>query len=92
MNQDHGSAIPRSAPFSCPQTGPFWGRATEAAALARWWQDNRLTYVVGEAGRGKTSLLNAGILPLLDTDKATVLPVGQALPWHGLPVRRAAAA
>jgi hypothetical protein len=40
-------------------------------------QDNRLTYVVGEAGCGKTSLLNVGVLPLLDTDKVTVLPVGR---------------
>lgn len=33
--------------------------------------------MVGEAGCGKTSLLNAGVLPLLDTDKVTVLPVGR---------------
>ena len=77
-------------PFLPADRDRFWGRETEAAALARWWQDNRLTYVVGEAGRGKTSLLNAGILPLLDTDKATVLPVGRlsqgmAFPFAALP-------
>jgi tetratricopeptide (TPR) repeat protein len=77
-------------PFLPADRDRFWGRATEAAALARWWQDNRLTYVVGEAGRGKTSLLNAGVLPLLDTDKVTVLPVGQlshgmAFPFAALP-------
>jgi tetratricopeptide (TPR) repeat protein len=77
-------------PFLPTDRDRFWGRATEAAALARWWQDNRLTYVVGEAGRGKTSLLNAGVLPLLDTDKVTVLPVaqlshGMAFPFAALP-------
>ncbi len=46
--------------------------------------------MVGEAGRGKTSLLNAGILPLLDTDRATLLPVGRlsqgmAFPFAALP-------
>lgn len=69
-------------PFLPTDRDRFCGREAETAALARWWQDNRLTYVVGEAGRGKTSLLNAGILPLLDTDKATVLPVGQLS--HGM--------
>ena len=77
-------------PFLPTDRDRFWGRATEATALARWWQDNRLTYVVGEAGRGKTSLLNAGVLPLLDTDKVTVLPVaqlshGMAFPFAALP-------
>ncbi len=77
-------------PFLPADRDRFRGRKTEATALARWWQDNRLTYVVGEAGRGKTSLLNAGILPLLDTDKAIVLPVGRlshgmAFPFAALP-------
>jgi tetratricopeptide (TPR) repeat protein len=77
-------------PFLPTDRDRFWGRATEATALARWWQDNRLTYVVGEAGRGKTSLLNAGVLPLLDTDRVMVLPVaqlshGMAFPFAALP-------
>jgi hypothetical protein len=38
-------------PFLPADRDRFWGRASEAAALARWWQDNRLTYVVRVPGR-----------------------------------------
>lgn len=77
-------------PFLPTDSDRFWGRAAEAGALATWWQDNRLTYMVGEAGRGKTSLLNAGVLPALRADKAVVLPVGRlshgmAFPFAALP-------
>lgn len=79
-----------SRPFWPADKDLFWGRAAEAAALAQWWQDNRLTFVVGEAGRGKTSLLNAGVLPLLNTERMIVLPVGRlsdgaAFPFAALP-------
>jgi tetratricopeptide (TPR) repeat protein len=45
--------------------------------LAKLWQINRLTYLVGPAGRGKTSLLHAGILPSLAHGTLNVLPVGR---------------
>lgn len=55
----------------------FFGRADAANVLAGWWRDNRLTFAVGHAGRGKTSLLNAGVLPLLADERLAVLPVGR---------------
>jgi tetratricopeptide (TPR) repeat protein len=45
--------------------------------LVEWWRNNSLTYIVGPAGRGKTSLLLAGVLPLLAEEDVTVLPVGR---------------
>ena len=58
--------------------------------LARLWQINRLTFMVGPAGRGKTSLLHAGILPSLPDGNQDVLPVGRlsygaAFPSAALP-------
>jgi tetratricopeptide (TPR) repeat protein len=48
--------------------------------LSEWWQTNKLTFASGPAGRGKTSLLRAGVFPLLADDKRNraprVLPVG----------------
>ena len=58
--------------------------------MAEWWGNNRLTYLTGPAGRGKTSLLQAGVLALLGAEKRRVLPVGRlsygaAFPTAGLP-------
>jgi len=58
--------------------------------LTKLWQINRLTFVVGKAGRGKTSLLDAGILPSLSRENATILPTGRlsygaTFPFAALP-------
>ncbi len=48
--------------------------------LAQWWRNNNLTFASGPAGRGKTSLLLAGVVPLLAQDPLGgtphILPVG----------------
>jgi WD40 repeat protein len=43
----------------------FYGRDSEIHKLFRLVQHNRLTVVFGKSGIGKTSLLNAGLFPLL---------------------------
>ena len=43
----------------------FYGRAKEAKELANLVELNPLTLVFGKSGIGKTSLLNAGLFPLL---------------------------
>jgi tetratricopeptide (TPR) repeat protein len=68
----------------------FFGRSDDSAMLARLWQNNRLTLMVGEAGRGKTSLLHAGVLPLLACEDLNILPVGRlsygaTFPFAALP-------
>ena len=58
--------------------------------MAEWWGNSRVAYLTGPACRGKTSLLQAGVLPLLSADKRHVLPVGRlsygaAFPSAGFP-------
>lgn len=68
---------PGARPFGPAERDLFFGRSQDTRVLAEWWHDNRLTYLVGPAGRGKTSLLRAALLPLLAEEKNDVLPVGQ---------------
>jgi tetratricopeptide (TPR) repeat protein len=89
-NQAVGQPYPGARPFLRSDAGRFFGRSADAAVVTEWWRNNRLTYLAGPAGRGKTSLLNAGVLPLLIGERAHVLPVGSlsrgaAFPSAGLP-------
>ncbi len=74
----HPSApYPGTRPFQQADQGNFFGRAKDVAALAGLWKLNRLTLVAGPAGRGKTSLLQAGVLPALVNEDLDILPVGR---------------
>jgi tetratricopeptide (TPR) repeat protein len=77
MSRSADRPYPGPQPFRQVDRDRFYGRTTEAALLAEWWQHNNVTYVVGPAGCGKTSLLLAGVLPLLADENVTALPVGQ---------------
>lgn len=68
---------PGSRPFSQTEQARFFGRATESRALAEFWQDNRVVLVAGPPACGKTSLLQAGVLPALARNHAHVLPAGR---------------
>ena len=90
MDKSTGRPYPGPRPFRQADQTRFFGRADEARTLAKLWQINRLTFVVGKAGRGKTSLLDAGILPELACESVTVLPVGRlsyggTFPFAALP-------
>lgn len=82
-SRDH--AIPASAdqpyvglrPFSRADSFRFFGRAREAHEVSDLWQANRLTILYGPSGVGKTSLIHAGVLPLLDPTKTDILPIGR---------------
>jgi tetratricopeptide (TPR) repeat protein len=81
---------PGSRAFRPAERDRFFGRAAEGEMLAQWWRNNRLTSIAGQAGRGKTSLLQAGVLPLLAKENVTILPVGRlscgaAFPSAALP-------
>jgi tetratricopeptide (TPR) repeat protein len=67
---------PGLRPFSQSEQDRFFGRQTEAVALAEFWQDNRIVLVTGTGGCGKTSLLQAGVTPILTEQGAHVLPPG----------------
>lgn len=72
-------AYPGARPYSRADSAQFRGRASEADRLSAAWLANRLTYLCGPAGIGKTSLLVAGVLPNVEGRKPTisVLPVGR---------------
>lgn len=67
---------PGSRPFQRADSGRFFGRDAEAAELSETWLRNRLTYVTGPAGIGKSSLVSAGVLPLVNRVQVELLPVG----------------
>ncbi len=77
-------------PFRAEDGDRFFGRSTESRDLAALWRANRLTVLYGASGVGKTSLLMAGVIPLLDSGFAEVLPPGRvshgsAFPLAALP-------
>lgn len=81
---------PGTRPFQQADRDLFFGRAHEAAALADLWRSNRLTIAYGPAASGKTSLLQAGVLPLITDKRFDVLPSGRisygiTFPSAGLP-------
>lgn len=55
----------------------FFGRIQESHELAAMWRSSKLTVLYGASGVGKTSLLHAGVVPLLDTERFDVLPIGR---------------
>jgi len=81
-----GTPYPGTRAFAAAESHRFFGRANEAARLAGLWQTNRLTIVHGIAGSGKSSLLQAGVLPLLRDARAEVLPLGPLARDSGFPV------
>ncbi|MBV9143659.1 MAG: tetratricopeptide repeat protein [Pseudonocardiales bacterium] len=68
-------------PFRAEDGDRFFGRSTESHDLAALWRANRLTVLYGASGVGKTSLLMAGVIPLLDPRSAEILPPGRVC--HG---------
>jgi len=90
MTKSAGQPYPGARPFGQRDRDLFFGRTADAAVLAEWWQNNRLTYAVGPTGIGKTSLVQAGVLPLLADRRVNVLPVGHlfygaTFPFAALP-------
>jgi tetratricopeptide (TPR) repeat protein len=68
---------PGTRPFQRTDSDRFFGRTAESATLAELWRANRLVIAVGPVGGGKTSLLHAGVLPLVE-GHADVLPPGRS--------------
>ncbi len=90
VNGKLDAPYPGSRPFSQAEQDLFFGRETEASSLADFWHDNQIALVVGSVASGKTSLLQAGVLPILTQHGAQVLPPGNvtnhaAFPSAALP-------
>lgn len=66
---------PGPKPFSAEQAKQFHGRETEAKRLLRMVQHNQLTVLYGRSGYGKSSLLNAAVLPHLKAEDYHIINV-----------------
>jgi formylglycine-generating enzyme required for sulfatase activity len=64
-------------PFSQADAGRFFGREREARELTALVVSQRLTLFYAQSGAGKSSLLNARIIPRLRREGFVVLPVGR---------------
>jgi Flp pilus assembly protein TadD len=85
---DAGSAAPYVGmrPHGTADAARFFGRSAESHEVAALWRSHRLTVLSGPAGAGKTSLLAAGVLPLLDPNHIDTLPVGRLSGGSPFPV------
>lgn len=73
-------------PFYGEDRYRFSGRGEEARELADLWRHRRLTLLCGASGVGRTSLLHAGVVPLLDQAGIEVLPVGRGYRGTAFPL------
>jgi tetratricopeptide (TPR) repeat protein len=68
---------PGQRPFLQTDHDIFFGREIESAALLELWQNHQIVLAAGPAASGKTSLLQAGVLPMLARNRAHALPPGR---------------
>ncbi len=74
-------------PFRTTDVDRFFGRRGEALDIRSLWPAQQVVVLYGRAGVGKSSLLNAGILPqLMFEDGIDLLPVGRVLHQAAKPV------
>lgn len=77
---------PGNRSFRQAESNCFFGRAADADALAELWRTNRLTVVAGPAASGKTSLLHAGVYPLMTGRRSDLLSPGRVCYGSTFPV------
>lgn len=75
--------------FRMDESSLFFGRTKESLDIARLWRANKLTVLYGSSGVGKTSLLQAGVIPTLDRTRFDVWPVGRIRPGLAAPTTAA---
>lgn len=74
-------------PFRTAEADRFFGRQSEALDIRSLWPAQRVVVLHGRNGVGKTSLLNAGVLPLLMAeDGIDLMPVGRLVHQPARPV------
>src|SRR6478735_8703668 len=74
--------FPGLRPFSYPDHEFFFGRQEQIYALYRLVDRSRFIAVVGSSGSGKSSLVRAGLLPLLKEENES--PGGRRWIWKEL--------
>jgi tetratricopeptide (TPR) repeat protein len=73
-------------PYHSSERYRFFGRDNDASRIAALWTSGRVTVVHGGAGVGKTSLIQAGVIPLLDPIRHRILQVGRVTEQSAFPV------
>jgi uncharacterized repeat protein (TIGR02543 family) len=68
---------PGPRPFESEESGIFFGREREVSELVSLITAHRTVLLYAQSGAGKTSLLNAGVIPLLTKEDFEVLPVAR---------------
>ncbi len=58
---------PGVQPFKAEQKDLFFGRETDIKEMLRLIEQEKLLVLYGKSGYGKSSLLNAGVVPRLNT-------------------------
>ncbi|MEV4114858.1 tetratricopeptide repeat protein [Nonomuraea sp. NPDC049695] len=66
-----------SRAFRAEDRHRFFGRGAESHEVRKLWREQRLTVLYGASGIGKTSLLQAGVMPLFSPGAADILPLGR---------------
>lgn len=61
-------------PFTESESDRFFGRDEDIDALVRTVRLNRMTVLTGKSGMGKSSLLQAGVVPVLEKEGYMALP------------------
>src|SRR5215470_7301760 len=64
-------------PYERDDPAPFFGRDYEADELVSLIISHRELLFYGQSGTGKTSLLNARVIPLLEQEEFEVLPIAR---------------
>jgi len=90
MSKSADDPYPGSRAFQHADHGRFYGREADAAAVVGLWTAQPLTIVTGPVASGKTSLLQAGVYPLMSEKRPGPLPVGRisggmTFPFAALP-------
>jgi len=66
---------PGPRPFEPEESGIFFGREREVRELVSLITAHRVVLLYAQSGAGKTSLLNAGVIPFLTKEGFEVLPI-----------------
>jgi tetratricopeptide (TPR) repeat protein len=82
MGKIGDNPYPGSRAFRQADRVLYHGRAVDADVVVDLWMLNRLTVVTGPVASGKTSLLHAGVYPLMPVNRASILPAGDL--FHGM--------